>query len=129
MGLDRDILDIHENYMNYINSNPKIVNRVDELVVADTGKTGNYLTLDYPCNNKKIAVIPLPIHIPNGEITTSTHTALLSKTNPTIEARKSHIFPCLSKYLLSIVSPSNFPTQAVFDEKKVLIINKGNGKK
>ena len=75
---------------------------MDELAVADTGTTGYYLTLDSPCENKKIAVIPLPIRMPNGEIITSTHTALLSKTDLPIEAQKEHIFPGLNKALISI---------------------------
>ena len=65
---------MNESYINYINYNPKLVNKVDELAVADTGTTGHYLTLESPCENQQIAVIPLPIHIPNGEIITSTHT-------------------------------------------------------
>ena len=50
-GLDSDIDDINENYINYINSNPNIVHKLDELVVVDTGTTGHYLTPDSPCNN------------------------------------------------------------------------------
>ena len=52
------------------------------------------------CDIHKIAVSPLPICMPNGEIITSTHTALLSKTELTIEARKENIFPGLNKALL-----------------------------
>ena len=65
---------MNENYINYINYNPELVHKVDKLVVADTGTTGNYLTLDSPCDNNKIAVIPLTIRIPNREIINSTHT-------------------------------------------------------
>ena len=50
---------------------------MDNLAVADTGTKGHYLTLDSPCDNKQQAFHPLPIQIPNGEIITSTHTALL----------------------------------------------------
>ena len=71
-----------------------------ELAVADTGTTGRYLTLDSPCDNNKIAVIPLPIRMPNREIITSTHTALLSKTDLPIEAREEHLLPGLNKVLL-----------------------------
>ena len=45
-GLDNDVVDIDENYVNYINSNPKLVHKVDELAVEYTGTTGHYLTLD-----------------------------------------------------------------------------------
>ena len=70
---------MNENDINYINSNHKLVNKVDGLVVKYTGKTGHYLTLESPCDNKKIEVIPLPIRMPNGEIIASTYTTLLSK--------------------------------------------------
>ena len=73
---------------------------MDELAAAYTGTTGHYLTLDSPCDNKKLAVIPLPIRTPKGEIINSTHTALLSKTDPPIEARKENLFPGLNKALL-----------------------------
>ena len=51
--------------MNYIQSNPKLVRKVDETAVEDTGTTGNYLTLELPCNSKQLAVNNLPIRIPN----------------------------------------------------------------
>ena len=47
-GLDNDIVYINENYINYINYNPKLVHEVDELAVAYTGTTEHYPTLDSP---------------------------------------------------------------------------------
>ena len=66
--LDSDIVDINKNYINYIHSNPKLVKetKVGELAVADMGTTGHYLNLDSPCENKKTAVITIPIRMPNG---------------------------------------------------------------
>ena len=61
---------MNEHYVNYINYNPKLVHKVDEFAVGDTGTTGHYMTLELPCNNKKIAVIPLTIRTTNGEIIT-----------------------------------------------------------
>ena len=101
-GLDKDIVNINENYINYIQSNPTLVKTVDELAVADTGTTGHYLTLDSPYNNKQVAINPLPIHMPNREIITSTHTVFLSKQYLPIQAWESHIFPGLKKAFLSI---------------------------
>ena len=66
VGLDKYIVNINENYTNYIQSNSKIVETLDDLAVADTGKMGHYLTLDLPCNNKQLAVHPLSIQMPNG---------------------------------------------------------------
>ena len=49
--LDKDIVNIDENYIKYILFNPKRVRTVDELEVTDTGTSGHYLTLDSPFNN------------------------------------------------------------------------------
>ena len=70
---------------------------MDELKIVDTRTTVNYLTLDSPIYNKTITVIPLPICMPNSEIITSTHMALLSKTDLPIKARKENIFQVSTK--------------------------------
>ena len=101
-GLDKDIVNMNENYINYIQSNPKLVQTVYSLEVAATGTTGNYMTLDSPWDNKQQAVQPLPIQMPNGEIITSTHISLLSHQDLPIQARKAHLFPGLNKALMSI---------------------------
>ena len=119
---------MNENYINYINSNPKLVQTVDDLALVDTGSTGHYLNLNSPCDNKKLAVNPLLIQIPNGEITTSTHTALLSQQELPIQARKSHPFPGLNEALLYIGTLCDHGCQATFDDKSILILNKGSGK-
>ena len=59
---------------------------------------------------------------------TSTHTALLSQQDLPIQARKVHIFPGINKALLSIGTLCNHGCQATFDDKSVLILNKGSGK-
>ena len=66
VGLDKDMVNINENFIDYIQSNPKLVLPMDDLTVADMGTTGHYLTLDSPCSNKQKAVHPLPIHMQNG---------------------------------------------------------------
>ena len=53
MGLDKDIVNINENYINYIQSIPKLVLTMEKLTEADTGTTGHYLNLDSPCENKQ----------------------------------------------------------------------------
>ena len=52
VGLDKDIVNINENYINYIQSNPNLVLSVEDLAVAYTGTMGHYLTLELPCTNK-----------------------------------------------------------------------------
>ena len=98
---------------------------MDELAVADTGTTGHCLTLDLPCDNKQLAINLLPIRMPNREIIKSTYTALLSKKDLPIAARTSHLFPGLNKALLSIRKFCDHGCQATFDDKTVLILNKG----
>ena len=127
-GLDKDIVNINEDYINYIQSNPKILQAMDNLAVADTGTTGNYLTLDSPCDNKQQAVHPLPIQMPNGEIITSMHTSILSNQDLPIQARKSHLFPELNKALQYIGTLCNHGCEATFNDKSVHIMNKWGGK-
>ena len=78
--------------MNYIQSNPKLVQTMDNLAVAYTGTKGHYLTLESPCENKQQDPYLLPIQMPNGEIITSTHTSLISNQDLPIQSRKAHIF-------------------------------------
>ena len=66
--------------------------------------------------------------MPNREIITSTHTALLSKKDLPISAQKAHLFTGINKALLSIGKNCDHGFQAKFDGKSVLILNKGTGK-
>ena len=118
------MVNIYKNYMNYIQSNPKIVLPIDDLEVAETGTTEHYLTLDLPCSNKQKAVHPLPIQIPNGEIIKSMHTALLSHSDMPLQARKAHLFPGLTKGLLYIGTFFDHGCEATFNENYVHIKNK-----
>ena len=117
-----------ENYINFIQSNPKLVQTVDGLAVEDTGTTVHYLTPNLPCDNKKLAINLLPTRMPNGEIIMLTHTTLLSKQDLTIIEQRSHIFPGLNKALLSIETFFDHGCQSTFDDKTALIINKGSEK-
>ena len=96
--------------------------------MKDTGTTGHDLNLDLPCDNKKLAVNPLPICMPSREIITSRHTAILSKQDLPIQARKLHLFPGLNNALLYIETLFDNGCQATFDDMSVLIFNKGSGK-
>ena len=101
---------------------------MDDLAVADTGKTGHYLTLDLPCNNKQQAIYLLSIQIPDGEIITSTHTVLLSHPDLPLQARKAHLFTGLNKALLSIGALCDHDCEGTFNAKSVRILNKQSGK-
>ena len=86
------MVNINENYINYIQYNPKLVLPMDDLSVAYTGTTGHYLTLDSPCINKQKAFHLLPIQMPNGEVIKYTHTALLDHPDLPLQAQQAHIF-------------------------------------
>ena len=66
--------------------------------------------------------------MPNGETITSTHTDLIYKQDLPIAARKANLFPGLNKALLYVGTFCDNGRQAIFDDKNVLIPNKGSGK-
>ena len=66
--------------------------------VADSGTTGHYIAPTTPCTNKQTATQPIPIKMPNGEIITPSHIALLPQHNLPDKARKAHIFPGLQNH-------------------------------
>ena len=67
--------------------------------------------------------------MPDWHIIYSSYTALLPQDTPPIEARHAHIFPDLkNKELLSIGMFCNNGCIAIFDNKKVHIINKKTNK-
>ena len=126
-GLDKYIVNINENYINYIQSNPKRVLSVEDLAVADTGTTGRYLTLNLSYSNKRKSIHPLPIQMPNREIIKSTHTTLLNHQDLPFQARQAHLFPGLKKAMLSIENFCEHGCEATFYNKPVHIKNKQSG--
>ena len=101
---------------------------MDDLAVAETGTTVNYLTLDSPYSNKKKAVHPLPIQMPNEEVIKSTNTALLDHPDLPLQAQQAHLFPGLTKALLSIGTLCENVCEATFNNKLSHIKNKQSGK-
>ena len=128
MGLDKDIVNISENYINYIQSKPKLVLSVEDLAVADTGTTGHYPTLNLPLSKKIKAIHPLPIHMTNGEIIESTHTKLLNHQDLPFKSRQAHLFSELRKSLLSIGTFCEHGCEATLTNKSVHTKNKKSGR-
>ena len=122
------MVNINENYINCIQSNPKLVLLVEGLEVADTGTMGHYITLNSPCTKKRKAVHLLPIQIPIGEIIKFTHTALLTHQDLPLQDRQAHIFPGLKKALLSIGTLCEHVCESTFNNKSVHIKNNHSGK-
>ena len=122
------MVNINESYINYIQSNPKLVLPIDDLAVADTGTTGHYLNLDLPWRNKQKSVHPLPIQMTNGGVIKSTHTALLSHPDLPLQERHAHLFPGITKALMSIGILCKHGCESTFNNKSVHIKNNQSGK-
>ena len=73
---------------------------------------------------KQTANNPIPIKIPNGDIITSSHIALLPQHNLPDKVCKAHIFPGLTKPLISIGTLCDNNCISVFDERRVTIYDK-----
>ena len=96
--------------------------------IVDSGTTGNYLTATSPCVHKTSMQHPIQLHMPNGEIITSSHKALLPMTQLPIKAREAIVFPKLRKALLSVSTLCNNGCTATFDSKEVNIIGDKDNK-
>ena len=77
-----------KNYRNLVNNNINTQLDFNLMCIdyslealADYGTTGNYITPTTPCTNKQTSTQPIPINMPNGEIITSSHIALLPQHN------------------------------------------------
>ena len=120
-----------KNYSNLVNNNRNKQLNFNSMcidssleAVADSGTTGHYTTPTTPCKNKQTATQAIPIKMPNGEIITSSHIALLPQHNLPDKARKAHIFPGHQKPLISIGTLCDNNCIAVFDEKRFTIYDK-----
>ena len=61
--------------------------------ITYTGSTENYVSTSTSHTNKKIAIDPIEVTIPNGDTVTSTHTCELNFPSLPKAARQAHIFP------------------------------------
>ena len=66
--------------------------------------------------------------MPNEEILKYTHTSLLKETKIPLKTRVDHLFPGLSKALISIGILCDHGCIAIFEQDNVTIINKIDGK-
>ena len=116
-----------DNNINIIGNTNTITHNynVDNLAAADSGTSGHFLTSNNPCVNKITAINPLGIRMLDVNIIYSSHTYLIPQNTLPIKERKAHIFPDLkSKAILSIVMFCDNGCFALFDDKKVYIIDK-----
>ena len=66
--------------------------------------------------------------MPDGEVIKSTHTALLAHLDLPLQARQAHLFPGLTKALLSVGALCEHGCEATFNDKSVHVKNKQSGK-
>ena len=96
------------------------------MAVADSVTTRHYIATNTLCINKTKANHPIPIILPNGDIISSTHIMILPQTNLSDTARRAHIFPHLTKPLISIETICINNCITVFDTNQVTIYDKYN---
>ena len=102
---------------------------VDNLAAANSGTSGIFFKSNSPCVNKITAINLLGISMPDGHTIYSSHTALLPQDTLPIKARQAQIFLDLkNKALLSIGMFCDNRCLALFDDKKVYILEKGTNK-
>ena len=93
-----------KNYSNLVKNRTEQLNFISMCndssleALVDSGTTGHYITPTTPFTNKQTATQPIPINMPNGEIITSSHIALLPQHNLPDKAHKAHIFPGLQNH-------------------------------
>ena len=84
-----------DNNINIIGTTNTITHNynVENLAAADSGTSGNFLKPNSPCVNKRTAINLIGIHMTDGHIIYSSHTALLPQNTLPTEARQAHNFP------------------------------------
>jgi hypothetical protein len=95
---------------------------VNSSCIPDTGCTDHYIQSCTPVQNKRVAVTPINVVLPDGTIMTSSHVATLDITGLPKEATECHIFPTLlTGSLLSIGKLCDFGCEATFSASEVTI--------
>ena len=82
-----------DNNINIISTTNTITHNyiVGNLAAADSGTSGRFLKSNSPCVNKRRAINPLGIRMPDGHIIYSSHTSLLPQNTLPIKARQASI--------------------------------------
>ncbi len=96
-------------------------------LIADTGSTANFSTIDTPVINKRITTNPIAIKNPNGSIMYSSHEAELDFPSLPHAARHVHIVPDLEhNTLISIGQLCDAGCDVTFDAATVTVRYKNN---
>ena len=94
------------------------------LAIADTGTNGNFFPSSTKCDEIKLALVSLPVKMPNGTIIHSTHTGIIPNDSILLEARRAHLFKELDQALISIGVFCDNGCMGLFDDARVVIFNK-----
>ena len=92
------------------------------MVIANSGTTCHFLQIQSECVDKRGKNDGMQVKLPDGTITTSTHTVLLNIKQLPMKACSAHLFPDIKHVLLSISTLCNEGYMEIFDEEKVYII-------
>ena len=96
------------------------------ILLADSGTTSHFATLDLPVLNKQTSKSPIAITNPNGEVMYSTHEGELDIPGLPYKARKCHIVPDLACHsLLSIGQLCSPGCRVLFDTDFVTVYKNG----
>lgn len=91
-------------------------------LIAVTGSTAHFCTIDTPVINQQVAQHPITLHNPNGSIMKSTHTAELDLPTLPPLARQVHIVPNLANHsLISIGQLCDGGCNVSFDATTVTV--------
>ena len=90
----------------------------------DTGTIGKKIPLSTKCDEIKLAVVSLPVKIPNGTIIHSIHTGLIPNDSILLAARCAHLFKELDQALISIGVFCDNVCMTLFDDTQVVIFKK-----
>jgi hypothetical protein len=97
-----------------------------EPLVADTGSTSTYISINCPVINKRPTMNHIGISNPNGQIMTSTHEAKLDLPPLRLAARRAHIVPALQHCsLLSVGSLCDAGYKVNFDKHTMRVLDDG----
>jgi hypothetical protein len=92
--------------------------------IVDSGCTGHYLKVAAPVTNKKLAVTPIHVTLPDGASMQSTHTCEFLLPQLPIAATKAHIIPGLTtSSLLSVGQLVNVNCSVKFDRTSVEVLH------
>jgi hypothetical protein len=94
-------LKIGDFFMNYLNCTPSP--QSNSMTLFDSVCTALFLIASAHCKNKQIAQSPLEVHLSNGAVIASTHTATFDLLSFPTASRQYHKLPGLAQHsLLSV---------------------------